>query len=372
MIQTLTLTDFRNHTFTRVRTDGALAVVLTGPNGGGKTSLLEALSLLSGNGGLRGATPAEIARMDGGAAHPPQSKDCVGTPAAGWAVMAELSNDSEISITWTAAENKKKARINNDAVSLSKLIDALRMVWLTPREDRVFIDAASERRAFFDRLVSGFTPHHAGHVFRLAKLLSERGFALKSGAGDQWLAPIEHQIADIAIRVARARDDFVDRINGLLRPVNYVLSVNGMVEDAVASGTDPAALAREYAEYLARNRALVADKMSIDGPHRADFSMFDSALNRPVAQTSTGQQKAALLRLVIAHAKLLRENFGGPTLVLLDEVAAHLDANARKTLFTELADAGAQVWMTGLDAAAFSDVADAKFIHCENGEICNN
>ncbi|MCL2338689.1 MAG: AAA family ATPase [Proteobacteria bacterium] len=387
MIQTLTITDFRNHTFSRIRTDGAPNIIITGPNGGGKTSILEAISVLSGNGGLRGATADEMARIVGARRDAPRAAR--EPPLQNFAVVAELSDGTEISVYWNAADNKKKAKLNTNASPLSKLGEVMRMVWITPREDRVFIDSASDRRAFFDRLCSGFVPNHSGHVFRLSKLLSERAFALKNRAADGWLTPIERQIAEIAIPVARARVNFVENINRLLMddgrgmtddgksPSSIVhhpssIFVSGMVEGKMFGGATDADLISEYAAYLSKNRELVADKMSIDGPHRADFGLFDGVLNRNADQLSTGQQKAALLRLIIAYVKAARSTSDRPILVLLDEIAAHLDAGARATLFSELQSARAQVWMTGLDRAAFSDLGHAKFIYCENGMITGN
>jgi len=259
MIQTLTITHFRNHSASRIRTGGCANIIITGPNGGGKTSILEAISILSGNGGLRGATPAEMAR-DGAAA------------ATG--VNVEMADGAEIAVSFSAGEPKKKAKINNDAAPLSKLGQVMRMVWVTPREDRVFIDAASDRRAFFDRLASGFISNHAGHVFRLSKLLSERAFALKSGASDIWLLPLERQISEIATRVAHDRAHFIRGINRFLADVNTAATLTGMLEEKIAGGADVPDLTVEYADYLSKNRVLVADKSSIDGPHRADFGLF--------------------------------------------------------------------------------------------------
>ena len=357
MISILTLSDFRNHESSRVKVGLAGPIIITGPNGSGKTSILEAVSMFAMGGTLRGANMSEIARIGG---------------TGGFGVVAELCDGTHLSVSWSAGDSLRRARIDGDASALSELSRRLRMVWVTPREDRLFIDAAAERRAFFDRLVASFDPSHSGRVVRLSKLLSERAFALKNGATDEWLLPIERQLGETAVAVAAGRVKYVGELNWFLseKGAFYAVTVSGLLEEKLAAGAFAADIEREYREYLSVERALVADKMTIYGPHRTDFGMFNQTLNMPVMQTSTGQQKSALLSLIVAHADLIRAKTGCTPLILLDEAVAHLDAAARAVLFGGLAKAEAQIWATGIDKALFEDIAGAVFIGCFDGKIC--
>lgn len=354
MIETITLTDFRNHKSGRIATHGRHNIIITGPNGAGKTAVLEAVSMLSGDRGLRGAGYNDIARFDG---------------AGGFSVFAALSDDSEISVYFNTGDTNRRARIDGDAATLAELGARLRMVWLTPREDRLFIDSGAERRAFFDRLVASFDAAHNGRVARHAKLLSERAFALKSGRDAHWLDAIDAQIAGTAVAIADARIKYAGELNYFL--TGCAVSVRGRVEQMLLDGMPAGGAEREYLKYLGENRALVGDKMVLDGVHKSDFGVFNHALKLPAHLTSTGQQKTVLLNIILAHAKLLHTKTGRRPLILLDEAAAHLDADARARLFDELGQTDAQVWATGLDPNVFRDVPDATFVACTDGEINN-
>ena len=354
MIETLTLTDFRNHKTAWIVTGGRHNIIITGPNGAGKTAVLEAVSMLSGDRGLRGAGYNDIARFGG---------------TGGFSVFATLTDDSEISVYFNPGDTNRHAKIDGDAVSLATLAARMRMVWVTPREDRIFIDGVSERRTFFDRMAASFNPAHNGRVQRLAKLLSERAFALKNGRDTNWLNAIDTQIAGTAIAVSDARLRYAGELNYFLE--NVAVGANGMIEQMLLSGIPAAAAEREYLNYLGQNRELVGDKMVLDGAHKSDFTVFNTKLNLPANLTSTGQQKTALLDIILAHAKLLHTKTGTRPLILLDEAAAHLDSGARAALFASLGRTDAQVWATGLDAAIFSDVPDATFVTCTDGEINN-
>ncbi len=354
MIETITLTDFRNHKSGRITTHGHRNVIITGPNGAGKTAVLEAVSMLSGERGLRGAGYNDIARFDG---------------AGGFSVFAVLSDDTELSVYFNAGDTNRRARIDGDNATLSELGAQLRMVWLTPREDRLFVDSAADRRAFFDRLVASFDATHNGRVARISKLLSERAFAIKSGCDVHWLNAIDNQIAATAVAIADARIKYAGELNYFLD--GCAVSVTGTVEKMLIDGAPAAAAEREYLEYLKNNRELIGDKMVLDGPHKSDFGVFNSALRLPAHLTSTGQQKTVLLNIILAHAKLIHVKTGRRPLILLDEAAAHLDATARARLFAELGAADAQVWATGLEQGVFTDVPDAVFVTCTNGEINN-
>lgn len=353
MIETLTLTDFRNHTFGRINAAGAHNIIITGPNGAGKTAVLEAVSMLSGDRGMRGAPMNEIARFGGGGA---------------FSAHALLSDETEVAVTYSPGDANRRARIDGDAVALSELGKILRIVWITPREDRLFIDGAAERRAFFDRLSAAFDAAHAGRVARLSKLMSERAAALRIGANNTWIDALDTQIAATAVAVAAARIQYAGEINYFL--TSAAISVSGLVENMILEGT-PAGAEEQYLSYLHENRTLMGDKMVVDGPHKSDFGVFNKELNLPANLTSTGQQKSTLLNLILAHAKLMHTKTSRRPLILLDEAAAHLDAAARARLFAALHESDAQVWATGLDIKAFADVPDATFVACKDGEISN-
>ena len=354
MIDILSLTDFRNHCACRVTTYGHRNVIITGPNGAGKTAILEAVSMLSGDRGMRGAPMGDIARFNA---------------SGGFSVFATLADETDVCVYFNSGDTNRRARIDGDNAPLSDLARHLRMIWLTPREDRLFVDSASERRAFFDRLVSGFDPSHSGRVARLSKLMSERAFAIKSGADSHWLNALDSQIAGTAVAVSAARIQYAGELNYFL--TRCAVSVSGMIEQMLIDGHSAGDCERAYMEYLTNNRELIGDKMVVDGPHKSDFGVFNNELNLPAHLTSTGQQKTVLLELILAHAKLLHVKTGTRPLILLDEAAAHLDATARQHLFTELGLCDAQVWATGLDPDVFRDVPDAVFVACTDGEISN-
>lgn len=354
MINTLTLTDFRNHTGTRINTMGRGNIIITGPNGAGKTAILEAVSMLSGDRGMRGADMRDITRFNS---------------SGNFSVFATLSDETDISITFNSGDTNRRARIDGDNAPLSELGKHLRIVWLTPREDRLFVDGASERRTFFDRLTGAFDISHTGRVARLSKLLSERAFALKSGADSHWLNALDTQISGAAVAVATARIQYAGQLNYFLS--RCAVSVTGKIEQMLIDGMSAGDTERAYLGYLQNTRELVGDKMILDGPHKSDFGVFNNELLLPAHLTSTGQQKTILLDLILAHAKLIHIKTGCQPLILLDEAAAHLDTNARAKLFAELAQADAQVWATGIDANIFQDVLNAVFVACEDGQINN-
>lgn len=352
MISSLSITDFRNHPMCRITTGGHRNIIITGPNGAGKTAILEAVSMLSGERGMRGVGMCDIARFGG---------------CGGFSVFAELSDETQINVNYTGGDANRRAKIDGDNAPLSDLAKYMRIVWLTPREDRLFVDSASERRSFFDRLATSFDSTHAGRTARLARLLSERAFALKSCSDTHWLNALDAQIAGVAVAISVARIQYAGEINYFLS--RCAVSVSGMIEKMLIDGISAGDAERRYLEYLSQNRTLVGDKMVIDGPHKSDFGVFNNELNLPAYLTSTGQQKSVLIDLILAHAKLVHTKTGRNCLILLDEAAAHLDTNARANLFRELGNAHAQVWATGLDANIFQDVPDAVFVACQNGEI---
>ena len=353
MIETLTLTDFRNHRTCRIETGGHKNIIITGANGAGKTAILEAVSMLAGDRGMRGAPMTEIACFNGN---------------GNFSIFAGTSDDTELCVYFNSGDTNRHAKIDGDNANLSELANHLRIVWITPREDRIFIDSASERRAFFDRLAASFDSAHAGRVARHAKLLTERAGALKNCADNNWLDALDNQIASTAVAIAAARIQYAGEINYFLD--NVAVSVDGMVETMIMAA-NAAGAERSYLSYLKSNRTLVNDKMVLDGVNKSDFGVFNSKLNLPANLTSTGQQKTTLLNLILAHAKLVHTKTGANPIILLDEAVAHLDKNARDDLFSSLGAAQAQVWATGIDADVFAGIPDAIFVSCTDGGISN-
>ncbi len=354
MIKSISLTDFRNHNLCRVTTYGRQNIIITGPNGAGKTAILEAVSMLSGDKGMRGAGMTDIARFGGN---------------GGFCVFAELADETQVAVQYVGGDANRRAKIDGDSATLTDLAKYLRMIWISPREDRLFVEGAAERRTFFDRLVTAFDTTHAGRTAKLSKLLSERAFALKTGADIHWLNALDEQIAGTAVTIAAARIQYAGEINYFLK--RCAVSVSGKLEQMIIDGAKPGDAERSYLEYLKDNRVLVGDKMVIDGPHKSDWGVFNNELKLPAYLTSTGQQKTTLVDVVLAHAKLIHTKTGHKPIILLDEAAAHLDKNAREDMFRELGVAQAQVWATGLDPEIFKDVPNAVFVACQDGQISN-
>ena len=353
MINKITITNFRNHECSRIETNGYKNIIITGLNGAGKTAILEAISLLSGERGLRSADIQILPRFNGD---------------GGFSVFATTEDDTDICVFLNSGETNRHAKIDNENATLSDLAKQLRIIWLTPKEDRIFMESASDRRAFFDRLAASFEPAHIGRIARLNKLLSERAGALKNSADTNWLDALDKQIAATAVAIGAGRIRYASEINYFFETGG--VSVDGMIEKLIIENTATDA-ENIYFKYLQQNRELTGDKMVIDGVHKSDFGVFNKKLNLPAHITSTGQQKSILIDLILAHAKLIHIKTGKQPLILLDEAAAHLDNEARIRLFTELNKSEAQVWATGLDANIFQDIPDAVFVTCQDGTISN-
>ena len=353
MINQITLTNFRNHKCSRIKIGNIKNIIITGLNGAGKTAVLEALSLLSGEKGLRGADMQMLSRFDGD---------------GGFSVFANTEDESDVCVFLNSGDSNRRAKIDNENVALAELAKKLRIVWLTPREDRIFLESAGDRRAFFDRLCANFEPAHVGRISRLNKLLTERAGVLKNGADKNWLDALDSQIAATAVAVGASRIRYAGEINYFFE--TGAVSVNGVVEKLLLENTATIA-EQKYLEYLQNNRDLIGDKMVIDGAHKSDFGVFNKKLNLPAYITSTGQQKSILIDLILAHAKLIHIKTGQKPLILLDEAAAHLDENARIKLFADLNECDAQVWATGLDINIFKNIPNALFVTCKDGEISN-
>jgi len=353
MIKRLTLTNFRNHETLRI--EPALKnIILVGPNGIGKTNILEAVSLLNGGMGLRKDAAPEMARF---------GQD-------NFAIHADLADGNTLTVHWSDGMPGRRAKLNGEFSILSELAHKLSILWLTPRESMLFQDSPSGRRAFFDNLISGYDSHHIGRVMRLSKLLSERAFALRNNPDPGWMDIIEENITASAVAVADSRVRWVGEMSHFLQaqPATgsfglLLIRLDGLLEKQLTDGIKPGDIELEYMRYLSENRFLTADKQVINGAHKTDFSVLDARRGLSADRLSSGQQKMVLNKLIIANSKLLAaKNPDRPIIMLLDEADGHLDKAARQEVFSALDGIGAQVWMSGTDASAFKDANGAEVI----------
>jgi len=343
----VTLASFRNHPETRL--DGTAAFnLLVGENGAGKTNVLEALSLLAPGRGLRRAALPEIAGHGGN---------------GGFAVSAQLAQaDGEPVVLGTATApdrpGRRLAQVNGAATSAMALGEWLAIGWLTPAMDRLFMDSAAHRRRYLDRLAVALDPNHARHAARYEAALRERNRLLAGDAepDSAWLDAIEAPLAEAGALLAAGRARLVAQLSARLADLPQEPFARPALTLMPGGAQDQHALADLLATGRARDRAA---GRTLTGPHRdeLDVAMHGKGANgqMPAAQCSTGEQKAMLIALTLAHAELA--SGARPGVLLLDEVAAHLDPLRRAAMFTRLRDTGAQVWLTGTEPAPFSDIA---------------
>jgi DNA replication and repair protein RecF len=356
-IRRLTLTNFRSYRAASIATERNLAA-LTGPNGAGKTNLIEAISLLVPGRGLRRAALEELAFREGNGS---------------WAVSAEIEGMLGLATLGTGIEpptgeepaRTRICRIDREpAGSAAAFADHLRIVWLTPAMDPLFMGPASERRRFLDRLVLAVDAEHRSRVSALERALRSRNRLLEETRPDMhWLDAIEHETAELAVAVAAGRTETVQRLRGALANrgdsafPSADIALEGWMEKLLPS--QPAVEIEErYRAILKGNRPRdAAAGRTLDGPHLTDLRVLFAPKRIPAAEASTGEQKALLIGLILAHASLVAEMTGFAPVLLLDEVVAHLDPRRRSALYHELGKLGAQVWLTGADPAAFADIA---------------
>lgn len=339
-IAQLRLTDVRSHPALDLA-PGAGFVILTGPNGAGKTNVLEAVSLLAPGRGLRGVPLREVARSDG---------------AGGFAVAARLSDGTELGTgTLASAPDRRQVRINGAAVTAASLGERLALLWLTPTMDRLFVDAAGGRRRFLDRLVLALDPGHAVNATRYDAAMRARNRLLAEDAAPDtaWLGALEARMAEHGTALAAARRDTVARLGERLGSEDEGDFPAAGLELEDDTAVDPDALARALA--ASRSRDAAAGRTLV-GPHRSDLIVTHRDKRQPAARASTGEQKALLIGILLAHADLVAAEAGRPPILLLDEVAAHLDPVRRAALFSRLERTGSQVWMTGTEAAPFAAI----------------
>jgi DNA replication and repair protein RecF len=386
-VSRLSLTDFRSYASAAVE-PGPGFVLLFGENGAGKTNLLEAVSMLAPGRGLRGASLSEMARQGG---------------SGGWAVAARLSSlplaggeeprsgegeglsaslpcptvpppappasgRGDIAIgtgTLASAPERRQVRINGAPASVNSLSEWLSVLWLTPAMDRLFTGSSGERRRFLDRLVLALEPSHAHHASRYEAAMRARNKLLaEERPDDAWLTSLELAMAEHGLAGAEARSRTVAALAGRLSAAGE--DQFPRAEIALEGGSPG-----DLVGLLKANRARdAAAGRTTEGPHRVDLTVLHRAKRMPAASSSTGEQKALLLGLVLAHAELVADRRGEPPILLLDEVAAHLDPKRRAALFSRLEGRG-QVWMTATEAALFDGIGPASRFHVMPGAVAS-
>ena len=373
-VRQLRLTDFRN--YRQLRLDcGFEPVVLVGDNGAGKTNLLEALSFLAPGRGLRRARLDDVCRRS-------RSEE---PSAAGWAVAATIDTpDGRVAIGTGLEAGRSNSSLPRRAVridgrpmqSQTSLGLHVAAVWLTPQLDRLFLDGTTERRRFLDRLVTALHPEHASDVAAYENALRQRARLLGEGNRDpHWFTALEDTMARHGVALASARADTVQRLDAAARlgvgPFPRAsLAMAGEVDRWVATMAAIDVEDRLRSE-LAASRSRDGDAGTTScGPHRSDLAVRHLDLDLPAAEGSTGQQKAILVSIALAHARLVALSRGRPPLLLLDEIVAHLDAERRLALFDEVVALGVQSWMTGTDAELFAPLRGrAQILRVADGSI---
>ncbi len=335
-IETLALAHFRSHRATRLAFDGR-PVALVGPNGAGKTNVLEAVSLLSPGRGLRRAAPEDLSRRP---------------DPVGWKVSATVqgltaAHDLE---TWAEPGEPRQVRIDGKAATQASLGRVLRILWLVPAMDRLWIEAAEGRRRFLDRMTLSFYPEHAEHSLSYDKAMRDRNRLIKDQVSDpHWYAALEAQMAEAGQMITRHRRDAMARIALAADPGSAFPSAE-LALTGPEGTVEPEDLALALAE--GRGRDIAAGRALV-GPHRADLLARYAAKDIPADQCSTGEQKALLISLILANARALAQDLGRAPVLLLDEVAAHLDITRRAALYDEVCALGAQAIMTGTEPGLF-------------------
>jgi DNA replication and repair protein RecF len=368
-LRRIRLTNFRNYHTASVETDATMNV-LVGPNGAGKTNLIEAISFLAPGRGLHRATLDEVAFSEGDGS---------------WAVSAEIEGALGLATLGTGVDRPldegavvRKFRIDREPVgSASAFADHLRVLWLVPAMDGLFTGAPSERRRFLDRLVLAVDAEHGSRVNALDRSLRSRNRLLEEPRPDpHWLDAVEHETAELAVAVASLRAETVQRLEAVLASRKETafpsaeIALDGWMEQLFPA--HPASEIEErYRTVLRDNRPRdAAAGRTLDGPHLTDLKVVYAPKSVAAADASTGEQKALLIGLVLAHARLIADMTNHAPILLLDEVVAHLDPARRGALQGELRQLGSQVWMTGADPALFAEIdADARFVEVNSGRL---
>ncbi|MGC6475908.1 MAG: DNA replication/repair protein RecF [Parvibaculales bacterium] len=362
----LTLTDFRS--YSQVRLSCAKGgVVLTGDNGIGKTNILEAVSQFGPSRGLRSASLSELARFDG---------------AGGWAISGRLmTQDGEmrIGVGMDAGKSTRRLRLDGEpAKGFESLLRYCPQLWLTPSMDRLFVDGASGRRKFLDRFTTGLLPYHNKALLAFEKAMRERNRLLQDpNPSAVWLDGIETNMAEQGVAIAAARLEALDVLSQSLADGQHAvfpqaqIALDGRLE-ADLRQRPAGEVEDDYRQLLARQRGLdAAATRTLEGPHRTDLITRHMGKDMAADKCSTGEQKALLVGLILAQARVIAAQTGAVPVLLLDEVTAHLDARRRQALFEVIAELGTQAWLTGTDAdifQPFTQICGATHLQIQEGQ----
>jgi len=377
-LRQLKLSSYRNYQQLRCDFDRT-HVVLSGHNGAGKTNILEAISLLSPGRGFRRAAYGEMCRVKKG-----QTKQ--EAESMEFVVHARLESanygEAEIgtgSVVAASGQMGRRVRINGNNFSAENLLDYCRIIWLVPSMDGLFTGSASDRRRFVDRMVLSTHPLHGRRVGEYEKLMRARNKLLVDGNQDmRWLGVLEAQMAELGVAIAAARletitllQEMIDKTDSKSRFPKAMLSLEGVLEQDLCSMRAAVDVEESFRASLAAERAMTRrNGRTGTGPHRSDLLVFHAAKAVPAALASTGEQKALLTGLILVHAQLTARLSRQTPLLLLDEIAAHLDANRRAALFDLVDDMGVQAFMTGTDRALFEHLeGKAQFMTLHEGAL---
>ena len=341
-ITSLTLSHFRSHRAARLAFDGR-PVAIVGANGSGKTNILEAISLLSPGRGLRRSAADEMARKP---------------EAVGWKIIADvqgLGAAHQIE-TWAKPGEGRQVFVDGKAATQVSLAGILRMLWLVPVMDRLWVEAAEGRRRFLDRMTLSFAPDHAQAVLTYEKAMRDRNKLLKDQITDaHWYAALERQMTVAGATIMQNRDVALARL--LSAQIGAQTAFPQADLALIGPEGEQAVGASDLAQALADNRRRdIAAGRTLIGPHRADLAATYAAKSMPADQCSTGEQKALLISLILSNARALAADLGTAPILLLDEVAAHLDSARRAALYDELCTLGAQAILTGTGPELFDSL----------------
>lgn len=342
-ITSLKLTMFRSHRLTEIETDGR-PVAIHGPNGAGKTNILEAISMLSPGRGLRRVAVGDLARAP---------------ERVGWQVRAgiEANGPREI-VTRLEGEGARVVEIDGKTAPQTALARLLRIVWLVPSMDRLWLDGAAERRRFLDRMAMSFFPDHAEAVLGYERAMRERNRLLKDQVRDaRWYEALEDHLAEFGAKVTRHRLDTLARLGAAQNGArtSFPAATLTLVGPEGDARRDEAGLGARLAD--GRRRDMAAGR-TLNGPHRDDLDALYAVKEMPARDCSTGEQKALLVSVILSNARALALTEADKPVLLLDEIAAHLDADRRAALYDEIVELGAQAWMTGTGIELFESLGE--------------
>lgn len=377
-ITQLRLTNFRSYNLLNLEPDSRfIPVVLTGHNGAGKTNILEAVSFLTAGKGLRGAKLSDVGKRSNPAAL--LNADVLQLPER-WSVSAQVqTKDGLTKIGTGTIDGSDRRQIRIDGKNTAKQSDLgriFRCLWLTPAQDRLFCGDPQARRRFLDRLVQAFDSQHASRLSDYNSAFKQWSCLLREGRFDRhWLSGLEEQLVSNGIAIAASRIDVINRISHYLaHPISAAFPVpevilTGIIEQKLLCRS-ALEVEEDFAYLLEHNRKIYADGGSISGPHTADFKVIHAQKGVDAEFCSTGEQKALLLSIILAEMQTQTQEQGLCPVLLLDEVAAHLDTNRRSILFDILTELPAQIWMTGTDTASFTHLTNrAQFFDVQDSNL---